>query len=393
MITISKPVTPYRVTVQRRQQQRQQARVTPRCVSRMADSDTDVQDEIFEAVMDIRLRMRGLRKTMMRQEITLDVMKGLGHGIASVDEALSDLPPSDYTEIFRLKEEVFTFHQWINEVNTWFVKAQELKKWIEDRFNHVAWLLEPMDVNLLTLEHCRAEIAYLEAFMDELDHKKANTITNLKKHVRQATDASNKLNPAETATVAITLDLLKVWSKLCNAVSNRIAELKDLQESLLAEEATRKEHDSKQLSIDDTKSDDGRVTPRRSRLRTPSNGRRLNRASVSPSPTPHPPKGPNHYKPVKTDRLDIEIGNIVNEQSFAIDMSMGAHGGLYRIGNKLCFCRILNSSVMVRVGGGWQELEEFLHDRFAKRGAGSNVSSPRDEITFDFPWSQVDGGR
>jgi len=74
------------------------------------------------------------------------------------------------------------------------------------------------------------------------------------------------------------------------------------------------------------------------------------------------------------NKLDVAIGDVVNKLPININIEVVADtwkdkSGKYWIGDqepKLCFCRILRSeTVMVRVGGGWQELSKFIEDHFA----------------------------
>jgi len=74
------------------------------------------------------------------------------------------------------------------------------------------------------------------------------------------------------------------------------------------------------------------------------------------------------------NKLDVAVGNVVNNLPVDIDIEVAEdswqdQSGKYWIGTedpKLCFCRILRSqTVMVRVGGGWQELSKFIQMHFA----------------------------
>lgn len=67
------------------------------------------------------------------------------------------------------------------------------------------------------------------------------------------------------------------------------------------------------------------------------------------------------------NKLDVAVGDVVNKLPVNINIEVVAdtwkdQSGKYWIGDqepKLCFCRILRSqTVMVRVGGGWQELSK-----------------------------------
>lgn len=96
----------------------------------------------------------------------------------------------------------------------------------------------------------------------------------------------------------------------------------------------------------------------------------------------------NRYCSDPRDVLDVAIGNIVNRLPMSVSIRSAKLGdsalpprsskvdalcGQYLIGDpepRLCFCRILPSSmVMVRVGGGWQGLSEFLTQHYTHLSA------------------------
>ncbi|ESK97436.1 growth arrest-specific 2-like [Moniliophthora roreri MCA 2997] len=97
---------------------------------------------------------------------------------------------------------------------------------------------------------------------------------------------------------------------------------------------------------------------------------------------PHVPRmTPKKSPPVRKtyvanpkSKLDVAVGQVVNNLPVGINIegvagSWKDQSGKYWIGDKdpkLCFCRILRSqTVMVRVGGGWQELSKFITNHFA----------------------------
>ncbi|GAA5798437.1 hypothetical protein HPULCUR_003840 [Helicostylum pulchrum] len=86
------------------------------------------------------------------------------------------------------------------------------------------------------------------------------------------------------------------------------------------------------------------------------------------------PKPPlNSYVADPHNDLDIEIGRIVNETPYRVKVKMvPGEVGRYWFGNlnpKLAYCRVLKSKmVMVRVGGGWTELSQFLRDHALLEG-------------------------
>ncbi|KAI9247667.1 hypothetical protein BDA99DRAFT_565040 [Phascolomyces articulosus] len=78
-------------------------------------------------------------------------------------------------------------------------------------------------------------------------------------------------------------------------------------------------------------------------------------------------KTPEAYVADPKNDLDMAVGNIVNDSPYKIRVKMvPGEVGRYWFGAKnpkLAYCRILRSRmVMVRVGGGWVELSQFLRD-------------------------------
>lgn len=81
----------------------------------------------------------------------------------------------------------------------------------------------------------------------------------------------------------------------------------------------------------------------------------------------------NSYVADPHNDLDIEIGRIVNETPYRVKVKMvPGEVGRYWFGDlnpKLAYCRVLKSKmVMVRVGGGWTELSQFLRDHALLEG-------------------------
>ena len=88
--------------------------------------------------------------------------------------------------------------------------------------------------------------------------------------------------------------------------------------------------------------------------------------------TPRKNRGREPRKPYVANpknKLDVAVGAVVNKLPVSVNINVEAvadtwkdKSGKYWIGDqdpKLCFCRILRSqTVMVRVGGGWQELSK-----------------------------------
>ena len=87
-----------------------------------------------------------------------------------------------------------------------------------------------------------------------------------------------------------------------------------------------------------------------------------NRTAANPNTTP------TLYKPQANRNIDKLVGNVVNRlarNQFRVHVAPADgwedNSGMYWIGDKIYFCRILRSqTVMVRIGGGWCELSAFL---------------------------------
>ncbi|KAI8334687.1 hypothetical protein BC941DRAFT_80866 [Chlamydoabsidia padenii] len=89
-------------------------------------------------------------------------------------------------------------------------------------------------------------------------------------------------------------------------------------------------------------------------------------AGVTPkrpkTPTPTGGRSRTAYVPDPKNELDVQLGRIVNDSTYKVNVkSVSDEVGKYYFGERLVYCRILPSKmVMVRVGGGWVELSSFL---------------------------------
>ncbi|BGP40953.1 hypothetical protein JCM10449v2_004918 [Rhodotorula kratochvilovae] len=97
---------------------------------------------------------------------------------------------------------------------------------------------------------------------------------------------------------------------------------------------------------------------------------------VSSASTPPSRRGgkAQPYRPNMQNKLDREVGSIINALPLHVQVPIRiAEGrwtdesGMYNIGGRLYFCRILRSKqVMVRVGGGWLNLLQFIISHFGQ---------------------------
>ncbi|KAJ9476929.1 GAR domain-containing protein [Pseudozyma hubeiensis] len=128
-------------------------------------------------------------------------------------------------------------------------------------------------------------------------------------------------------------------------------------------------------------------------LKSTDRPRKVSSSSLHATPVRH---ASNHCRSSPRNALDVAIGEIVNRLPISVSIKNASLAdsapssripalqdlsGQYWIGDpdpRLCFCRILPSNtVMVRVGGGWQELSEFLTQHFAHLSIGDVQGTAR----------------
>ncbi|KAI8458489.1 hypothetical protein BY996DRAFT_79344 [Phakopsora pachyrhizi] len=94
---------------------------------------------------------------------------------------------------------------------------------------------------------------------------------------------------------------------------------------------------------------------------------RINSSSGSSSSnnsfTRHKISKRSYYTPQSNRNIDQQVGKVVNQLALSVHIAPAEgwedNSGLYWIGEKVYFCRILRSqTVMVRIGGGWNELSK-----------------------------------
>ena len=95
------------------------------------------------------------------------------------------------------------------------------------------------------------------------------------------------------------------------------------------------------------------------------------------------PKPKFKYIPVKGDKVDEKMATYMN--NFDMDVPMQRLGdGQYMFGTRKVFAKIMNDKLVVRVGGGFMLIDEFLPtygqqelDKAANRAAfGAGSGSP-----------------
>ena len=71
-----------------------------------------------------------------------------------------------------------------------------------------------------------------------------------------------------------------------------------------------------------------------------------------------------NYKAVKDDPIDSKLATLINKQPLAIRSRLvfeRESQGVYRYHRRRVFMKIEGENVVIRVGGGYMSMEEFVH--------------------------------
>ncbi|KXN87916.1 hypothetical protein AN958_07926 [Leucoagaricus sp. SymC.cos] len=172
---------------------------------------------------------------------------------------------------------------------------------------------------------------------------------------------------------------MQTWNDLFEMANDRITGMKSRPETSSSRSIMRSSRPSRQ-------SPGGGSSGGSTWARAPRNSL----SSILPlrahTPKKERPPRRKKYVPNPKSKLDVAVGDVVNNLPVGINVeglteTWKDQSGKYWIGNqdpKLCFCRILRSqTVMVRVGGGWQELSKFIKGHFADSFRLLSESPPR----------------
>ena len=68
---------------------------------------------------------------------------------------------------------------------------------------------------------------------------------------------------------------------------------------------------------------------------------------------------PKKYRAIKGDNVDEMLANVINIKSCDVPISR-IGGGNYIFGTKKIYTKIMNNKLVVRVGGGFMSMDEFI---------------------------------
>lgn len=94
------------------------------------------------------------------------------------------------------------------------------------------------------------------------------------------------------------------------------------------------------------------------------------------------------YKAVKGDDIDSLLADMLNQTGSSVDIKR-LGGGYYMVGDKKIYCKIMNGKLVVRVGGGYVSIEEFIKTYLKKYMRNKDG----DQITVELDKEDSKGGK
>lgn len=147
---------------------------------------------------------------------------------------------SQYEEYNFLQDKYRLICSWVDDVRVWFVEAERIRKWIEERIqtleskpisNTMNSALEEveLDYELIPIQQLNKEQESLEKEVEVFDKE---DMTRLRAHVKALTTSNNSnkkdLSPADTTTIEITFTTLMTLDRLMHLLRRHNYELQML---------------------------------------------------------------------------------------------------------------------------------------------------------------------
>lgn len=146
---------------------------------------------------------------------------------------------------------------WVDEVRVWFVEAERIRRWIEERIELLEKDALDDPVQILSLQYSLEKVDELttrhEAMEKEVEQFDHEDMTRLRAHVKALTGVDKQqddkdLSPADTTTIEITFTTLMTLDRLMHMLRKRSYELQMLTLRVFWEQ----EHATSQTWVADT---------------------------------------------------------------------------------------------------------------------------------------------
>ncbi|CAO3607043.1 unnamed protein product [Mucor fragilis] len=154
--------------------------------------------------------------------------------IYNTKEEYSDLLQHDtrFTELFSgIEQKYETVHAWVDQVRVWFVEAERIRSWIEERTRVIQERNQDVQVDPLGEDFAvqdwdatTTEQLYQEhdKLRREIERFNQDDMTRLRSHVRVLTGATDRnLTPADASTIEITLTTLTILDRMMHLLRTR----------------------------------------------------------------------------------------------------------------------------------------------------------------------------
>lgn len=322
-----------------------------------------------------KAELDGLDSDLLNTKLTeLDAMLNASQGIFDGQRNEIATAVNGLTKMIKMKREAIALAE---KLESFLVVVEEL----EVLLSAVSEVVEKASIKYARTIDGVPSRADLQAMLIDLDTRyryyepKINELVDEAEEVAQHFTSDNRVKTCLQ-------DLKDKWAQLRTRAADRRSEL-------LGYMGSRQSTLSKRASMPTfhpSPRPNQSTPPVRSKPATPRPQSAMATARLPPRPTPatrqraqtrsplRKSKIPETYVADPKNDLDVALGNIVNDSPYKVRVKMvPGEVGRYWFGDKnpkLAYCRILRSRmVMVRVGGGWVELSQFLRDHALIEGS------------------------
>lgn len=135
-------------------------------------------------------------------------------------------------EFDSLSEKYKLICTWVDDVRVWFVEAERIRKWIEERIHNLESINNlnaldevELDFEALEIDRLNSDQRDLEKQVELFDKE---DMTRLRAHVKALTGGNKDLSPADTTTIEITFTTLMTLDRLMHLLRRHGYELQML---------------------------------------------------------------------------------------------------------------------------------------------------------------------
>ncbi|KAG1473919.1 hypothetical protein G6F56_000669 [Rhizopus delemar] len=182
-----------------------------------------------QTVAHVQNELEFIQAKMRKTTTTTDAgIQDLEQRAAKVGHLLGSIPDLDET----LAQKYRLVCAWVEEVRVWFVEADRIRTWIEERIVVLEGKQPIEALEEVELEYAREQVGLLnrehERLQAEVQMFDEQDMTRLRAHVKALTGNNKDLSPADTTTIEITFTTLMTLDRLMHLLRRRSYELQIL---------------------------------------------------------------------------------------------------------------------------------------------------------------------